>query len=152
MADLVAFDPGKTTGLAVLSFSDTTLPSLRAHDQLDVEQFFTALQLVASWTTPVTVVCEDFTLRRGRPMSSDQTLPMYLIGALQYVAYHNRSITLVMQTPAAAKQGVTDEHLENLGLLQTPKTKWDHANDALRHAVQYLKSIKHMPTLEGGFK
>lgn len=151
MANLVAFDPGKITGIVIGEYHVNKAFEPHSVDQLTVEQYFQSLK-VLSTVDPVTVVCEDFTLRRGRPMSGDQTLPMYLIGALQYVAYHNRNITLVMQTPAAAKQGVTDEHLENLELLQTPKTKWDHANDALRHAAQYLKSIKHMPTLEGGFK
>lgn len=151
MANLVAFDPGKITGIVIGEYHDNKAFEPHSVDQLTVEQYFQSLKVLSA-VDPVTVVCEDFTLRRGRPMSGDQTLPMYLIGALQYVAFYNRNITLVMQSPAAAKQGVTDNHLEKLGLLQTPKTKWDHANDALRHAVQYLKSIKHMPTLEGGFK
>lgn len=150
MAVLLALDPGKTTGLVFGEYGDNGPFKIKQVEQVNVEQYFQSLK-VLSTVDPVTVVCEDFTLRRGRPMSGDQTLPMYLIGALQYVAFYNRNITLVMQTPAAAKQ-VTDEHLENLGLLQTPRTKWDHANDAMRHAVLYLKNQKHMPTLEGGFK
>lgn len=152
MAVLLALDPGKTTGLVFGEYSDNRPFKIKQVEQVTIEEYFATLGVLDQGSGQITVVCEDFTLRRGRPMSGDQTLPMYLIGALQYIAYQNRNITLVMQSPAAAKQGVTDEHLENLELLQTPKTKWDHANDALRHAVQYLKSIKHMPTLEGGFK
>lgn len=149
---LVAVDPGKTTGISLGAYpkDDETYDPEFTY-QASVEQYFLFLKSLSEEDIPLTVVCEDFILRRGVAMTSDQTSPLYLIGALQYVAFINRNITLVMQKPSAAKQ-VTDEHLEKLGLLQTPKTKWDHANDALRHAVLYLKNQRHMPTLEGGFK
>lgn len=149
---LVAIDPGKTTGICLGSYpkEDETYDPEFTY-QASVEQYFQFLKALTSEDVPVTVVCEDFILRRGVAMTSDQTSPLYLIGALQYVAFNNRDITLVMQKPSAAKQ-VTDEHLEKLDLLQTPKTRWGHANDALRHAIMYLKNQRHMPTLEVGFK
>jgi len=153
MALLVGIDPGNTTGIAFGAYPADDKPyDPEFTYQAGVEQYFEFLKALSTEEMPITVVCESFTLQRGRPMSSDQISPTYLIGALQYLAYVNRDITLVMQTPAAAKEGVKDKHLEKLGLLQTPKTKWNHANDAMRHVVQYLKSIGHMPTLEGGFK
>lgn len=154
--NLIAFDPGLTTGYTWGTYSDTEPyvdHSVSSEEEgLTVEQFFGVIGILMTRPEPVTVVCEDFTLQRGRPMSSDQIAPVYLIGALQYLAYQNRNISLVMQKPSAAKAGVTDEHLEKLGLLRKPKTRMDHMNDALRHAVLYLKAQKHMPTLKGGFK
>lgn len=153
---LISLDPGKTTGFASGTWGRDEIFMPKDYgdvEGLTVEEYFDVLHVLQSSTTkPVTVVCEDFILQRGRAMTSDQTTPTYLIGALQYVAYMNPNITLVLQKPSEAKQGVKDEHLDNLGLLLRPKTRMNHMNDALRHAIYYLKRNKHMPTLEGGFK
>jgi len=152
MAVLLAFDPGKTTGFVYGRYEDDQPFEIDQVGHATTEEYFSMLGVLEEGGREVTVVCEDFVLRRGKAMTSDQTSPLILIGALQYVAFQDqKTITVVMQSPSAAKQ-VTDEHLDKLGFLRTPKTKWDHANDAMRHAVLYLKNNKHMPTLEGGFK
>jgi len=89
------------------------------------------------------IVCESFTLREG--IYGADLSPVYIIGALEAL-YPTTEI--IYQEPKL-KPLCDDERLKKLGLHEPGKP---HRNDAIRHAVIYLRNNKHMPTLVAGWK
>lgn len=136
MGELLAFDPGGTTGYAVVD--------LETREVVETGQF-------ADWRATVpdliavqpydAIAYESFILRRGA-YTSDQIDPVYVIGAIESWA-RCEGIPTYRYPPSTTKQ-VSDEVLERLGWLITPKTPNRHANDALRVAACYLRERSDM--------
>lgn len=147
---IVGIDPGVTTGLSVIHVPQDQPPQLRLAEQHILNPGELYQLLTTRIDFPATIVCEDFILRRGGPMTSDQIAPTYLIGAVEAWSFVN-DYRLELITPSESKRAVKDEHLKNLGLFHEPKTRWDHANDATRLVVAHLKVMRHRPTLVKGF-
>lgn len=90
------------------------------------------------------VVCETFV---NRNIAGTDLTPLLIEGAVRYM----RPDTILQ--PAAGKNtAVPDSALENLGMLDIGQG--DHHLDrreAARHAVWYLKRMRHMPTIRAGW-
>lgn len=140
MSELLALDPGGTTGFAVVDLS--------TYEVVERGQFKDWRAVVPGffYDQPYDVIAyESFILRRGA-YTSDQIDPVYVIGAIESWATW-RGIPTYHYPPSTTKQ-VTDEVLERLGWLVTPKTPNRHANDALRAAACYLRESMDMKFIE----
>lgn len=137
---LTAFDPGGTTGFAVVN--------LTTYEVIERGQFkdwrAVVPDLIRDYPCDV-IAYESFILRRGAH-TSDQIDPVYVIGAIEAWAEWE-GIPTAHYPPSTTKQ-VTDEVLERLGWLVTPKTPNRHANDALRVAACYLREVQDMKFIE----
>lgn len=142
---ILSFDPGGTTGFAYLSFSDNELTLIEAGQIPDGLSGF-----IDWWDSrnplqdeDLTIVCESFTLREG--VRGVNLEPCYIIGALEVLSDYNK----VIYQPPSHKVFCNNDVLKNLGMWIKGQ---DHARDAVRHAIAYLRNVqKHIPTLERGW-
>jgi hypothetical protein len=131
---IVAFDPGGTTGIAVVNTD--RMGSIVTHEFQweDICRFLDGLQ---DYDMPDVIVYEKFTITEGTAKLSPTTAPMDVIGTLKYVA-NRQLIEIVGQKPYDAKHFATDERLKAYGWYTKGK---GHANDAARHLMLYC--VKH---------
>lgn len=143
MKKILSLDPGGTTGVAVISYDDN---SLELEDHFQVKG---GLQGFIDWFKDVNydefviIVCESFTLRPG--VFGADLSPTYVIGALEGMAIGK---DIAYQEPKL-KPLCDDDRLKKLGF-HVPGNQ--HANDAIRHGIIYLRNKKHRFTLEKGWK
>lgn len=141
---LLSLDPGGTTGYAIVDYTDSDF-KVEYSGQIKgglagfLEQDAEMLELHYFDL----IVCESFTLREG--IYGADLSPVYIIGALEAL-YQEKKI--VYQEPKL-KPLCDDARLKRMGLYEAGKP---HRNDAVRHAVIYLRNNKHMPTLVAGWK
>lgn len=136
---VLGIDPGGTTGIAMLRYTDETAPELiYLHQQKDgVEgfyKFFHGTQPVEE----VTIVSESFTIREG--VHGADVTPLKIEG-MQYVYWGDE---VVYQEPSM-KSLVPDAWLKEQNLW-TPGHR--HQMDGLIHAFVYLRNEMHEPTLK----
>ena len=105
------------------------------------------------WTVINTIiVCESFEFRRNE---RDRNRTNIVLDSKEYIGVvnlyqqlydhranlnrgnHSRMKT-VYQTAATGKGFWTDEKLKAVNKFSTPKTRWPHANDAMRHLLHYM--------------
>ena len=141
---LLSLDPGGTTGYAIVDYTDSDFKvetsgqikgGLKGFIEWDSEQYDADLLDL--------IVCESFALREG--IYGADLSPVYIIGALEALYQDNKK---VYQEPKL-KPLCDDARLKRMGLFEPGKP---HRNDAVRHAVIYLRNNKHMPTLLAGWK
>lgn len=145
MKHLLSFDPGQSTGIAFGTYSDT-----HPYTLIDVWQTQNGLTGVLEWldkhysTDHEEIVSENFILRKT-PFMPDVE-PLRIEGALT-VFYPN----IVWQQPSD-KHHTPDTILKEHGLWQTGKplghVDGRDANDAIIHAITFLKKRGHVPTLK----
>lgn len=153
---MVSLDPGKQTGIAAGFYGDD-----QPYTLIDVWQISDGVTGFIEWwkktgsavirnfewafLAPTEIVSEKFILRNNAFVAD--TEPLLIEGALQAlwslpVAWQQRS----------DKSLVTDKILRENGLWHTGKqVQWKDArdtNDAIIHALAYLKKNKHIPTLQ----
>lgn len=87
------------------------------------------------------IVCENFTLRNS--VTFPDLSPVYIIGALEALAVQD----IIYQRPAE-KPVCPDNILKVMNFYQV---SMPHANDAIRHAVIYLRKQRHIPTIKLGW-
>lgn len=140
--NLLCIDPGGTTGVSILSYSDSTEPELLFY--LEVEDglngfinFYNKMKPLYHWDM---VVCESFTLRVG--VKFPDLSPVYIIGALE--AMEGNPDKIVYQPPTS-KPLCNDTVLKRIGMHQKGK---GHVNDSTRHGIIYLRNQKHLPTIK----
>src|ERR1035441_10038009 len=131
---IVAFDPGNTTGLAIVN---TDLMDVIKTHEMQWEELCRFLDSMQDYDMPDVFVYERFTITEGTAKLSPQTGPMDVIGALKYVA-NRQLIEIVAETPHDAKTFGTDVRLKEYGWYTKGK---GHANDAARHLFLYC--VKH---------
>lgn len=136
---VLGMDPGGTTGIAMLRYTDETAPELiYLHQQKDgvagFYNFFHGTQPVEE----VTIVSESFTIREG--VHGADVTPLRIEG-MQYVYWGD---DVVYQEPSM-KSLVPDAWLKEQNLW-TPGHR--HQMDALIHALVYLRNEMHEPTLK----
>ena len=149
MATMLSLDPGGTTGYAIF---DVDLVNLDQPAELiqrgqiagSLQGFLDFYHDVLDAINIDLIVCESFTLREG--VYGADLSPVYIIGAVQ--ALYGETAQLEYQEPKL-KPLCDDARLKKMGLHVPGKP---HANDAVRHAVIYLRNNKHMPTLTAGWK
>ncbi len=119
---IMAFDPGGTTGVAVLVKND-----IRTWQIKDLLPVWGLLQQVS----PHTVVCESFHYQRRDKV--DLT-PVEVIGVIRLWC-DTYAVPLIEQTPATGKKFWSNDKLKKTGLWSTTDK---HAMDALRHLLYYI--------------
>lgn len=142
---ILSIDPGGTTGVAIISFSAKTEPVISYFEEIPgglhgFMDWYRGSKKFMSWDI---VVCENFTLRQN--VKFPDLSPVYIIGALESLEWPNE---IVYQAPAQ-KSLCNDARLK---LMKMHKPGKGHANDAIRHAIIYLRNKKHLPTLMLGWK
>ncbi len=106
--------------------------------------------LMEQWTvTNTIIVCESFEYRRNPKDSGRDNIVLdskeYIGVAKLYKEMFDHTtadrpgeLQLVFQTAATGKGFWTDQKLAAVRKFSTPKTKWPHANDAMRHLLHYM--------------
>ncbi len=133
--DVIAFDPGKRTGVVWIE---------RGTFQLSMTYEYAELRRVIE-TRPFTKksvwVCEDFITRPqySTPLSDRPEIAARVIGMLDLAAY-NAQVEVVLQSPSNTKRFATDKMLKQVGWFTLPQN--GHERDAARHALFYLVQQK----------
>jgi hypothetical protein len=142
---ILSLDPGGTTGYAIIEVSeDTELEVLKMGQIKNSLKGFLDFHwdVLDDWKIDK-IVCESFNLREG--IYGADLSAVYIIGALEALY---PTIEINYQEPAL-KPLCDNDRLKRLGLYIPGK---EHAMDAVRHGVIHLRNLKHMPTLEKGWK
>jgi hypothetical protein len=141
MRKILSLDPGGTTGIAQVTYSESEGPVLDF-----VEQVEGGLLGFLGWWNGLesrdwdAIVCEDFVLRPS--VKFPDLSPVYIIGALTALVG-----VLTLQSPSL-KPLCNDEVLKRMEFYTKGKP---HGNDATRHAIIYLRHMRHKPTLLKGW-
>lgn len=144
---ILSIDPGGKggdTGIVYLRCDDNNPPTVLAtwavHDGFDGFCEWWANR--AGHLSPTVVIVETF-VNYGRP-GADLS-PLLIEGVVRYT-YPDAVLS-----PASGKNtAVPDAVLKRLGLY-TPGDHHRDRTEAARHAVRWLKSSKHIPTLKAGW-
>lgn len=135
---LISFDPGGTTGVAIVQYSDTEPPRLDSAFQIEngLEGFvYWARQI--DWSEFDAIVCESFILRPS--VKFPDLSPVYIIGAMEALIS-----TEIAYQPPSSKPLCPDDLLKRIEFYTRGRP---HANDATRHAIIYLRNKRNMPAL-----
>lgn len=136
---VIGLDPGGTTGVAALRYTEETAPELiYLHQIEDGMEGYTEWFDGSNPDDHVTMVSEKFDLREG-VYGADLT-PIYIEG-VQYAHWRDE---IVYQQPSQ-KSLIPDDWLKEQNLW-TPGKR--HQMDALIHALVYLRNSGHQPTLD----
>lgn len=151
---VIAIDPGGTTGWAILQVHPESLfdPEVRILDNVDWwksgqftgsedQQAKDICDLFFSWPGAAMVV-EDFILRK---MSKDRELlsPVRITAKVEHSLWLRKS-SYFLQAPSEAKTTATDERLKSWGLHRPGE---EHARDATRHAITFMRKAKERTRL-----
>ena len=137
---LLAIDPGKLTGVAVIDITDVEKPTVDFTAEMTVDQFsdYIELYLFENKDT-VRVVIERFIITVATAKKSPQPYSMELIGVVKFLC-RKYEIPIWLQNPDERKfadntklKKVNFWHVAGEG----------HALDALRHALVWIKD--HYP-------
>ena len=144
MMDLVVLgvDPGKTTGLALVRWTDTGTAPLSVEQTNWEAAADTCRNLLLTYgdVVPFVVACERYTITMQTLKKTRQLEALYCIGGLITAVRWYGGVAcrgLHVQTPGDAKGVVTDALLRKLGWYDMT-VGMDHARDALRHATLWL--------------
>lgn len=157
-AEVIAFDPGGTTGWSVflvhpeaLSDPDTSvLMNVHhwEHGQLTGRETHVAAEMLAlamAWPHAVLVI-EDFILRT-QSKSRDVLSPVRLTFGLEFgLAMREDPRRLFTQSARDAKSTCTDDRLKEWGYYKREGGE-EHARDADRHSLLFLRRAKKSPKL-----
>jgi len=145
MKVVLAVDPGKTTGVALIVWSGVQedTPALEYAEELDEETFGpTISRLIQNWYSNdmFYIVCERFTITAQTVRNSQAPFSLEQIGVLKHIAReHSYPVDLItFEAPVNAKSMFPNEALKKIGTWH--KGGEGHANDAIRHAL--LKLVK----------
>ena len=148
MRRLIAFDPGKCTGVSLWQYDSDTPLSLVGSGQIEggvdgfLEYFYPTDGRYMIWDV---IVSESFVLD-GRTPNPDVT-PLKIEGILE--AHAHRTGALVRFQRNNFKAHVDNDLLKKFELY---KPGQPHAMDSMRHALAYMKTSHHMPTLNHYFR
>lgn len=141
---ILSVDPGKATGVALLSRVDREEPTLSMSCEVQPEEFAKAIRdLIAELGDDLSnlqIVCEKFTINAQTVRNSQAPFSLEQIGVLKQIMQDNGidRESVVWQTPADAKRMFPNEALKTLGYWH--RGGEGHANDAIRHAL--LRQVK----------
>ena len=106
------------------------------------------IQDVLSTWHGAAMVIEDFLLRK-KVMDRELLSPVRLTAALELaLEYEGLEMTLHRQSPSEAKSTATDDRLKSWGLYRRAGGQ-QHARDADRHAITFLKKAKQRGSVRG---
>lgn len=135
--NVLAVDPGLTTGVAALSNGNVTLTEVRGQIS-----FLERAEAHIAFHRPIVVV-EAYIITATTAKLSRQYEPLEIIGALRWMA-HKKDVGFVMQTPRQAKDFSTDDKLKAVGWYEKGI---GHGNDAARHLLLYMVTQVKDPDL-----
>ena len=152
---IIAIDPGKVTGIAVLHLTDNSFALMEVNHLEDPDYVWEPIyDLITRYTETyddVVVLCESFELRPD--VAQPDETPKYIIKDLErYVAPH---YPIEYQMASQAKVGIPPgrngrrDRLHSFGLHQRG---YRHANDAIRHCLVYaIDKLRHRPLIVRGW-
>ena len=134
----VCIDPGKLTGLALLSSENGEQPIIE--EALELSQFEACAWIkeqLEVHSGNVKVICEDFIIseRTAKKSTKDTRFSLEIIGYTR-VLCKNAKIPFVLQTPATMKTFFGDWSLRDFNLWS--KGGEGHKRDSLRHGTYFL--------------
>ena len=152
---IIAIDPGKTTGIAVLHLTDNSFELVEVEQLPDPDivwkPIYDMLNQYHNMHEDVVVLCESFELRPD--VAQPDETPKYIIKDL--VSYVEPHFTIEYQMASQAKVGVPPgkngrrDRLHSFGLHQRG---YRHANDAIRHCLVYaIETLRHRPLIIRGW-
>ena len=141
---ILSFDPGGTTGFAILGYDKSDVWLIESGQIPDGLDGFIEWWIETEIDpTEFTLVCESFSLREG--IHGVNLAPCYVIGALQALSIGEK---VYYQSPTF-KGFCDNEALRSLDMWIKGQ---QHARDAIRHAIAYLRTKeRHIPTLKKGW-
>lgn len=137
---ILAIDPGKTTGWAILD-PEGVFHSDQVAGRFD---FYRTLRALAAPGHPLEVVIEAFTITARTSTTDRQYDALYIIGYVEAVCEVN-GWDFTTQSPGSAKAFASNDKLAAIGW-RNP-TPGGHADDAARHLLTYL-ATHHPATAE----
>jgi hypothetical protein len=152
---VLALDPGGTTGWAIfdISVDDEGSPvwrkairdHFRAGEMGSNREHHKALWSFLIKEHPDLIICERFD-NRNNEFAKIVSREYIGIVKLFCLLFHS---DLVMQG-SDVMVFTDDDKLTKLGIKVTPRSKWEHANDALRHLVRHLcvNGLKNLTTVK----
>lgn len=149
MPVIESWDPGDATGVAIGYFDEKTAYELDEVVTLDQDGAFERL---AGWAPEFEYyrVVESFELRGSNEFVAS-LVGKEIIGAMKYLQYTGEVDPIIWQD-RQTKATVSDQILRRHGLWHTPgrvgHESARHVNDAIIHALAYLKAHHHRPTIE----
>lgn len=147
MKRLLSLDPGKTTGMSIWMYDAETPLTKIAHGQIEggVEgflEYFYPSNMFMPWDV---IVSESFVLD-GRTPNPDIT-PLKIEGILEAHAFRTGCQLRFQRNNFKAH--VDDDKLKKFSFYVKGMP---HSNDSMRHALAYMKTSYHRPTLDAYFK
>lgn len=141
MTKILSFDPGGTTGWALIEFDKTSSKLLDYGQITGGYKGFKEFYLNQNYDADI-IVCESFHLRTGQ--KSVNLEPCYVIGVLYALTDKH-----IFFYPPSYKVFCDNDALKRLEFYVKGQ---EHARDAIRHAIVYLRiEINHMPTMKKGW-
>jgi hypothetical protein len=154
---IIALDPGGTTGYAVFDWAPGYGLGTYGHigpeeHHYKLDQFLIenekGLQPHQAPETDAIIVCENFVHSNNE---FAELVSCEYIGVVKRYC-QDSNVRLVLQSPSIkpgknknSKGWATDAKLIKLGIFLEPKTKWMHANDAMRHLAYFVCNNKTAP-------
>lgn len=151
MMHVLAVDPGKLSGVALLSWDDAdkdSSPKVVWSREVDEETFASSVREGLTYhrdTTPLYVTCERFLISAKTAQNSQAPWSLEEIGVLKHLCRENNydPASIVLQAPADAKSMFPNPALKRLGTWHVGGG--GHANDAIRHALLRLVKAGWIP-------
>lgn len=152
---IIAIDPGKTTGAAVLHLTNQSFNLVEVHQWEDPdyvwEPIYDLFNRYGQTYEDVVYLCESFELRPD--VAQPDETPKYIIKDLE--RYVEPTYPIEYQMASQAKVGIPPgrngrrDRLHSFGLHQRG---YRHANDAIRHCLVYaIEKLRHRPLIVRGW-
>jgi hypothetical protein len=146
---VLAVDPGKTSGVALLSWTadlaDT--PLLEWSSEVNEEDYADEIMrgLHAARDGRFYVACESFTINMQTAKNSQAPWSLEHIGVLKYLCRKNNYpvSAIAFQAPGDAKSMFPNPTLQRLGTWHRGGA--GHANDAIRHGLLRMVKASWLP-------
>jgi hypothetical protein len=142
--NVVAVDPGGTTGLAQAAFypdGRIVEDSFRSWER-DPFRAMREVEGMLEGRVLDAVVCERYTITPQTLKKSAQYDALYQVGILGYLA-RRYGVKVTLQQPSQAKRLATNDKLERIGWRRP--SPGGHQDDASRHLLTYALSQRLMP-------
>jgi hypothetical protein len=149
MRFILAVDPGKKSGVALISYESGLEPRLLASGEFLMEEYHTpilgAISTAKLAGAQLDIVCERFTINAQTVKNSQAPFSLEQIGILKYLMLSNDIDpgTLLFQSPSDAKKMFDNSALKKLDLWH--RGGEGHALDAIRHGLLRLVKIGWAP-------
>lgn len=142
---VLSVDPGKATGVALVSFEKGSEPEIIYSGEVQPDEFAILVRDLMTNYQIKEIVCEKFTINAQTVRNSQAPYSLEQIGVLKQIMqdFEFDRESIIWQLPVDAKKMFPNEALKTLKLWH--KGGEGHANDALRHALLRLVKTGWIP-------